>query len=161
MPIFALAVTLPTSGTLVRTWIHDNLCYQTIRSNFGQYSQFLHFLMTKPKNIYSENKSLCSFWTSYRVSCVQPESTGISERRQLIWNKEVTTDKDKYKSTNTQTPKCRNTNKNHTRALHVYVLMCDFCNLTCKWIEFVPTWPWLKTFTCQVKSNFFLAQAPS
>ena len=35
----------------LRTWTHDNLYYLTIKSDSGQYSQFLRCFMTKPKNI--------------------------------------------------------------------------------------------------------------
>ena len=69
----------------LRTWIHDNLCYLTIKSDTGQHSQFLRcFILQDQKNILVAtnprishfrqkfNIYLASDWLLKTLKCVAP-----------------------------------------------------------------------------------------
>ena len=64
----------------LRTWVHDNFCYQTIKSDTGQNSQFLMFEKTMtfrkhPQRFTLETCDLCNIWSGWWGDMTLPKWT--------------------------------------------------------------------------------------
>ena len=72
----------------LRTWIHDNLCYLTIKSDTGQHSQFLRCFQKRKKKNYSSyiRNTSCSSYIYYSVYL--RNITGLDSLILAFWFKE-------------------------------------------------------------------------
>ena len=64
----------------LRTWVHDNFCYQTIKSDTRQNSQFLMFEKTMtfrkhPQRFTLETCDLCNIWSGWWGDMTLPKWT--------------------------------------------------------------------------------------